>query len=194
MATYTLSYTGAEVNSAIGNAKDLFSTVHTWTGAQTFQAPIIAGGTITGARFQSVTIFEDDVTLQGDVICTGSFICDGSATFNSTVAVSANTSINGNLAIASDLAVSGDARVDGELIARTIRVTRGLNMDGNDIDGADRIYAGSLNLRGGKAAIVFRAEAGTMPADGVYISTSGLTVAAYNDPHPANVVLIIFDY
>ena len=47
MATYTLSYTGAQVNAAIGNATNLFSTVHTWTATQTFTDPHIAGGTFT---------------------------------------------------------------------------------------------------------------------------------------------------
>lgn len=212
MATYTLSFTGAQINAAIGNATDLFSTAHTWTAAQTLQTPIIAGPTITGTTYQSTTVFDDDVTLQGgklyagdiessgtalfdgDVTCTStlkvssaaSFVCEGSATFSTGPTINGETDIDGDLIVTGGLYASGPS---------TFATITGTDIFGSRIESTLDVIAGrSIRINSDKVKLSFVTEAGTMSADGVYISTTGITAVAEGDPYPANVLLIEFDY
>lgn len=211
MATYTLSFTGAQVNAAIGNANNLFSTAHTWTGVQTIQGPTISSPNITGTTYQSVTIFDDDVTLQGgklyagsieatgnvlfdgDLTCNGStliaaaatFTCDGTAEFNGTVDFDDNVQFN------DDVSFNADVDIGGTLTA-SLTSTDDMDMNGYDITGATNIAASSqFQLGNGKVYLQF-SGAGIASATyaGCYINTSGITAFAQGAAIPANVLVI----
>ena len=205
MATYTLSFTGAQVNAAIGNATNLFSTAHTWTGVQTIQGPTIASPNITGTTYQSTTIFDDDVTLQGGTLYAGSIeaggniLFDGDVSCNSTLTVSSIASFtcegtaefNNTVQFNDDVDLAADLAVGGELIA-SITASDDLDMDGYNIENATRIAANSAyELGNGKVYLQF-SGAGIASATyaGCYIDASGITPFAQGGAIPANVLVI----
>ena len=203
MATYTLSFTGAQVNAAIGNATNLFSTVHTWTAVQTIQTPIITAPTVTGtAQFADVVV-DGDLTVTGtalfgdlesnviiravDMEVSGSLTlgaastltCDGTVTFNGTV------QFNDDVDLAADLSVGGT-------LTASITASDDLDMDGYDITGATRVAVGSsIEIGNGKVYLQF-SGVGIASATyaGCYINTSGITAFAQGAAIPANVLVI----
>lgn len=212
MATYTLSFTGAQVNAAIGNATNLFSTAHTWTGVQTLQAPTIAGPTITGNAYLDTVLADGDLTVSGviyagnieatgnilfdgDVYCrstlevssTATFTCDGSATFNDDIAINGDAAIDGDLTITG--AITSSLRVTGSATF-TNKIEAGQGIDNRRIisfwDGSDENFG---------AYMYFTHTAITSDhMDGVYIDKTGIHAFSSNDPIPANVLVIEFDY
>lgn len=213
MATYTLSHTGAEVDAAVNNATNLFTTAHTWTANQTFTniGVNISQGALSvtsGATLMVTTGSSLEVKPGGSlrVLGASSFSVEGSsgtftvtpdATFQSSIFVTGDVSagsatINGETDISGDLIVTGDLSASGPATFATIT---GTDITGNRIESTLDLIAGrSIRINSDKVTISFETSAGTMPGDGVYISTSGLTVVAEGAAYPANVLLIVFDY
>lgn len=200
MATYTLSYTGAEVNSAIGNAKDLFSKTNTWTGTQTFGTASIATANITTAQVSTLNVSGNStftgasqmtsLTVQAitgiDASFSGNLASTGTAEFN-------DVSIDG------DVAIDGDLTINGE-IASSLRVTGRTTFTdvveaGLGIDNRAGISFWEGNEENFGAYMSFNHTAiASANMDGVYIDKTGIHSFSVNDPIPANVLLIYLDY
>lgn len=215
MATYTLSHTGAEVDAAVTNATSLFSTAHTWTADQTFGNVLLPTGTLdaatvvgANANFGDLLIgdypnsrltVDAPATFTGatEITAAGSFTVGGPASFAQNITVTGDVSagsatINGETDISGDLIVTGVLNASGPATFATIT---GTDIMGNRIESTLDLIAGrSIRINSDKVKLSFVTEAGTMSADGVYISTSGLTAVTEGDPYPANVLLIEFDY
>jgi len=212
MATYTLSYTGAEVNSAIGNAKDLFSTVHTWTAEQIFTNLTIQTGGLTVAEINT-----DEATIEylrvegGDA--TASFY--GPATFFNEAIIdsSASLTVQGTATFAQNInvtggVIAGSAEFNGEVdISDDLIVTNGniygafianndVNMDGYGIDNAQFVNSQELSVHKDSSTIsIVASGAGIASAshDGFYITSNG-SIVPFNATGsiPASVLVVYF--
>lgn len=215
MATYTLSHTGAEVDAAVNNATNLFSTSHTWTAEQTFTNLTIQTGGLTVAEittneatikslrvegagafasFGGGVVFKDYVTIES----TGSLQVDGVANFAQNIIVTGDVTA-GSATIGGEVDINGDLIITGS-IASSLRVTgratftnaveTGLGIDNRSTisfwDGSEENYGAYMYFT--HAAV---ASANT---DGVYIDKTGIHAFSSNDPIPANVLVIEFDY
>ncbi len=180
MATYTLSHTGAEVDAAVANALNIFSTSHTWMADQTFGNASVGSLTATvlnanGATINALRIggsvsaelqvdapsaFNDDVTVDGQVSATRISAEDG--------AIASDFSV-GNL-----LEVGGDSQVDGTVYSNMVS---------------------SMSFRiPSRILVEFVSASVTAAHDGVYIAAnaSALTPFAAGATIPANVLAIYF--
>ena len=143
MATYTLSYTGAEVNSAVGSALNLFSKTNTWTGTQTFNGALTISGetvadstideltvptllTCDGTATLGYTVVDDlhcvDASFSGDLVSTGSATfsgtCDIADLTVTTDTSTATLSVTYGASVGGDLVVTGRIEVADDLIAK----------------------------------------------------------------------------
>lgn len=195
MATYTLSHTGAEVDAAVTNATNLFSTLHTWTADQTFRNVLLPTGTLDAATVVGANANFGDLLI-GDYP-NSRLTVDAPATFSQNITVTGDVTagsatIGGETDISGDLIVTASLNVTGPSTFATIT---GTGIFGSRIESTLDLIAGrSIRINSDKVTISFATAAGTMSADGVYISTSGLTAVSEGDPYPANVLLIEFDY
>lgn len=195
MATYTLSHTGAEVDAAVTNATNLFSTSHTWTADQTFRNVLLPTGTLDAATVVGANANFGDLLI-GDYP-NSRLTVDAPATFSQNITVTGDVTagsatIGGETDISGDLIVTASLNVTGPSTFATIT---GTDIFGSRIESTLDVIAGrSIRINSDKVTISFATAAGTMSADGVYISTSGLTAVSEGDPYPANVLLIEFDY
>ena len=201
MATYTLSYTGAQVNSAIGSALNLFSKTNTWTGAQTFTGALtISGETVADSTIDELTVptlltCDGTATLNSvsiddlgcvDASFSGNFVSSGSATFTGTCDIAdltvttdtstATLSVTYGASVGGDLLVAGRVEVANDLIAKDrIRVC-----DPNDEDHYCRIYFT-------KTAIASASH------DCVAIDDTGASAINAGDPIPAYSLIFEFE-
>lgn len=197
MATYTLSFTGAQVNAAIGNATNLFSTTHTWTAVQTIQTPIITAPTVTGtAQFADVVV-DGDLTVTGTALF-GDFesnviirAVDMEVSGSLTLGAASAFTCDGTVQFNDDVDLAGNLSVGGELTA-SITASDDLDMDGYNIGNATRIAVTSVfEIGNGKVYLQF-SGAGIASATyaGCYINTSGITAFAQGAAIPVNVLVI----
>lgn len=198
MATYTLSHTGAEVDAAVTNATNLFSTSHTWTAEQIFTNLTIQTGGLTVAEINTneatieylrvdggdaAAVFHGPATFFNEAIIdsSASLTVQGTATFSQNITVTGDVTA-GSATIGGETDISGELIVTGNITGDRVKST------------LDLIAGRSIRINSDKVTISFKTAAGTMSADGVYISTSGLTAVAEGGSYPANVLLIEFDY
>ena len=217
MATYTLAYTGAEVDSAIGNAKNLFSKMNSWTGTQTFSSINASHATITSATFttlgaQTLSITSgadisslDVASIDGvDATFSGTFVSTGSASFTGTCDIadlSVTTDIScdtfsstGDCSVGLDLTVGNDLHV-AEDVTVTRDIEAGRNVRGDNIQVAKKLQIEDNGDPSMCAWMKFTAFGiASAPGDGVYINTSGVTAMATGDPIPAGSLYIVIEY
>lgn len=212
MATYTLSYTGAEVNSAIGNAKDIFSTVHTWTAEQTFTNLTIQTGGLTVAEINTNEATIEYLRVEGGD-ATASFY--GPATFFNEAIIdsSASLTVQGTATFSQNITVTGDvtagsATINGEVdISDDLIVTNGTiigaykanndaDMGGYGIDNAQFVSTQGLDLKSGSSTIsILSSGSGiaSAPHDGFYIDSDGtITRFRTTGSIPASVLVVYF--
>lgn len=215
MAIYTLSHTGAEVDAAVTNATNLFSTSHTWTAEQIFTNLTIQTGGLTVAEittneatikslrvegagafasFGGGVVFNDYVTIES----TGSLQVNGVANFAQNIIVTGEVTA-GSATIGGETDINGDLIITGS-IASSLRVTGRATFtnvveagDGIDNRGTISFWEGSEENFGAYMHFTHTAIASADTA-GVYIDKTGIHTFSVNDPIPANVLLIEFDY
>lgn len=212
MATYTLSYTGAEVNSAIGNAKDLFSTVHTWTAEQTFTNLTIQTGGLTVAEINTNEATIEYLRVEGGDAAASFY---GPATFFNEAIIdsSASLTVQGTATFSQNITVTGDvtagsATINGEVdISDDLIVTNGtiigayqanndVNMDGYGIDNAQFVNSQELSVHKDSSTVsIVASGAGIASAshDGFYITSNG-SIVPFNATGtiPASVLVVYF--
>ena len=202
MATYTLSHTGAEVDAAVNNATNLFTTAHTWTADQTFGNVLLPTGTLdaatvvgANANFGDLLIgdypnsrltVDAPATFAGatEITAAGSFTVNSTSTFNANVTVDGEVTatmisaddgaISSDFSVGNLLEVGGDAQVDGTVYAN---------------------LTSSLSFRiPSRVSIEFVAASATAAHDGVYIASnaSALTPFSSGATIPAGVLVIYF--
>lgn len=210
MATYTLSHTGAEVDAAVTNVTNLFTTAHTWTANQTFTnigvnisqgaLSVTSGATLMVTNGSSLEVKPggslrvlgaSSFSVEGS---SGTFTITPAATFQSTV------SVTGALSSAS-LTTTGDVTVGGELYA-SITASDDLDMEGHDIVGAHDVavtgFVGGpqLYVQKGQSIVEFVSSGSgiaSAPHDGFYIDSDGaITRFRMTGSIPASVLVIYF--
>ena len=218
MATYTLSHTGAEVDSAVANALNLFSTPHTWTAEQTFTNLTIQTGGLTVAEittneatikslrvegagafasFGGGVVFKDYVTIES----TGSLQVDGVANFAQNVIITGDVTA-GSATIGGETDISGDLIVSGGEIYGSFSATDDLDMNGYEITGTHALvaqtYLGAPELYVQKEqSVVSLVSSGSgiasAPHDGFYIDSDGtITRFRTTGSIPASVLVVYF--
>ena len=211
MATYTLSYTGAEVNSAIGNAKNLFSATNTWTGTQTFGTSAIATANITTANVATLNVSGastftgasqmTSLTVQAitgiDASFSGDFVSTGSATFSGSceiadLLVTTDTATD-TLSVAQNATVGGDLTVDNDIVADRIEATTRIIGDAVNTNSLSVEYQGDPSM---SAKIKYTPNGIASASQDCVAITEGVGVAviAQGSPIPAKSLYIEFNY
>lgn len=182
MATYTLSYTGAEVNSAIGNAKDLFSTVHNWTAEQTFSQNITVDGL---AYINGHLYLDNDLTVTNGVIV-------GAYKATADVDMDGYDIDNVQTINAQNITVTGDVTVSG-MISGSITANDDLNMNNFNITGANEVVLNRITLDQQIGFVYSGTGIASAPFDGFYINSDGtITRFRTTGPIPASVLVVYF--
>lgn len=196
MATYTLSHTGAEVDAAVNNATNLFSTPHTWTADQTFgNLTIQTGGlyvaeittneaTIKSLRVEGAgafasfgggVVFNDYVTIES----TGSLQVNGVANFAQNVIVTGEV-VAGAAQFNGETDITGDLIVNNGVIYGNLSATDDLDMNGNDITNAGMVSANKIRLNSKIEMFVTATGISSALHSGVYISMANGSVSAFS--------------
>lgn len=202
MATYTLSHTGAEVDAAVNNATNLFSTAHTWTADQTFGNVLIPTGTLDAATVAGANANFGDLLI-GDYP-TSRLTVDAPATFHGAteIASAGSFTVGSPSTFNADVTVNGDVSAtfvtaeDGS-IATDLSVGSALDV-GGDARVAGTVYAGAVSSPSfripARVSVEFSAASVTAAHDGVYIASgaSALTPFSAGATIPSGVLIIYF--
>lgn len=212
MATYTLSHTGAEVDAAVTNALNIFSTAHTWTAEQTFtNLTIQTGGlyvaevntdeaTIEYLRVEggdAAASFHGPATFYNEAIIdsSGSLTVQGVATFSQNITVTGDVTA-GSATIGGEVDVSDDLIVTNGTIIGAYQATADVNMNGYGVDNAQFVSTQGLDLRSGSSTVsILSSGSGiaSAPHDGFYINSDGtITRFMMTGSIPASVLVVYF--
>lgn len=212
MATYTLSHTGAEVDAAVNNALNLFSTPHTWTADQTFGNLTIQTGGLTVAEINTneatieylrveggdaAAVFHGPATFYNEAIIdsSASLTVQGIATFAQNITVTGDVTA-GSATIGGEVDVSGDVIVSNGTIIGAYRANNDVDMDGYGVNNAQFVSTQGLDLRSGSSTIsILSSGSGiaSAPHDGFYINSDGtITRFRMTGSIPASVLVVYF--